>query len=174
MSIQIPEGLTVALIAAMSSSRVIGVDNQLPWHLPADLQFFKATTMHKPVVMGRKTFESIGKPLPGRLNVVVSRQPDLKIEGVEVVASLEQAIEVAAQSADHGEIMVIGGTQIYNQAISLANKLYITEVDCDVEGDAHFPVIDSAQWQVISKAAHKADDRHAYDFAFVIYEKKSA
>ncbi|WP_372866540.1 dihydrofolate reductase [Pseudomonas sp.] len=141
--------LPLCLIAALAQNRVIGRDNQLPWHLPADLKHFKALTLGKPIIMGRKTWDSLGRPLPGRLNLVVSRQPSLQFEGAEVFASLEAAIVRAEQWArEQGvdELMLIGGAQLYQQALPLAARLYLTRVDISPEGDAWFPEFDAA-WQ---------------------------
>lgn len=142
--------LPLCLIAALAENRVIGRDNQLPWHLPADLKHFKAKTLGKPIIMGRKTWDSLGRPLPGRLNLVVSRQENLQLEGAEVFASLEAAIVRAdewarAQGVD--ELMLIGGAQLYEQGLAQAERLYLTRVALQPEGDAWFPVFDEAAWQ---------------------------
>lgn len=134
----------VSLIVAMAKNRVIGINNTLPWHLPADLKHFKALTMGHHIVMGHKTYESIGKPLPGRTSVVVSRNRKLKIEGCIVVHTLEQALAVCAGD---DEIFVVGGAELYAQALPIANKLYITEIQKNVQGDAHFPVLEHNDWQ---------------------------
>ncbi|MDA7088895.1 dihydrofolate reductase [Pseudomonas sp. SA3-5] len=142
--------LPLCLIAALAQNRVIGRDNQLPWHLPADLKHFKALTLGKPIIMGRKTWDSLGRPLPGRLNLVISRQPGLQIEGAEVFASLEAAIVRAEQWArEQGvdELMLIGGAQLYVQALPLAARLYLTRVETSPEGDAWFPEFDAGAWQ---------------------------
>ncbi|MCG4452523.1 dihydrofolate reductase [Pseudomonas sp. MMS21-TM103] len=142
--------LPLCLIAALAQNRVIGRANQLPWHLPADLKHFKALTLGKPIIMGRKTWDSLGRPLPGRLNLVVSRQPGLQFDGAEVFASLEAAIVRAEQWArEQGvdELMLIGGAQLYQQALPLAARLYLTRVDISPEGDAWFPEFDAAAWQ---------------------------
>jgi dihydrofolate reductase len=141
--------LPLCLIAALAQNRVIGRDNQLPWRLPADLKHFKALTLGKPIIMGRKTWDSLGRPLPGRLNLVVSRQPGLQLEGAEVFASLEAAIVRAEQWArEQGvdELMLIGGAQLYQQALPLAERLYLTRVELSPEGDAWFPEFDAAAW----------------------------
>lgn len=151
--------LPLCLIAALAQNRVIGRDNQLPWHLPADLKYFKARTLGKPIIMGRKTWDSLGRPLPGRLNLVVSRQPDLSLEGAEVFASLEAAIVRAdewarAQGVD--ELMLIGGAQLYEQGLELADRLYLTRVALSPEGDAWFPAFDEAAWQCSARDEHGA------------------
>jgi len=141
--------LPLCLIAALAQNRVIGRDNQLPWRLPADLKHFKALTLGKPIIMGRKTWDSLGRPLPGRLNLVISRQPGLRLEGAEVFASLEAAIVRADQWArEQGvdELMLIGGAQLYQQALPLAERLYLTRVELSPEGDAWFPEFDAAAW----------------------------
>lgn len=142
--------LPLCLIAALAENRVIGADNQLPWHLPADLKHFKALTLGKPIIMGRKTWDSLGRPLPGRLNLVVSRQADLTLAGAEVFASLEAAIARADQWArEQGvdELMLIGGAQLYEQGLAQAERLYLTRVALQPVGDAWFPAFDEAAWQ---------------------------
>nr|WP_275441487.1 type 3 dihydrofolate reductase [Psychrobium sp. MM17-31] len=132
------------MIAAMAQDRVIGKDNKMPWHLPEELAYFKKVTMGKPIVMGRNTFESIGRPLPGRQNIVVSRNPDLVIDGVDVVNSVEQAIE-AAQQCD--ELMIIGGAMLYEHMLPKADILYLTQIDLQAEGDAYFPDYTQYDWE---------------------------
>lgn len=161
---------TLSLIAAMSTSRVIGRDNQLPWHLPADLKHFKATTMGKPILMGRKTYESIGRPLPGRLNLVLSRQADLQIQGCTVVSSVQAAM-AHVQAQDAPELMVIGGGQLYAQTIDQADRLYLTVVETDIEGDAHFPEFDEAQFKITASEAHAADQANPYVYHFLTYKR---
>ncbi|MFC3284812.1 dihydrofolate reductase [Litchfieldella rifensis] len=163
----------VAMIAALARNRVIGVDNKLPWYLPEDLKFFKAMTQGKPLVMGRKTFASIGRPLPGRLNIVVTRDPHFEPPGVRVCHDLASALDLADQQAiidGAEEIMVMGGAQIYAQALPWASRLYLTEVDLEVEGDARFPELDMAQWQEVQRVAGEArEGQPAY--AFVEYRR---
>jgi len=160
--------LPLCLIAALAENRVIGRDNQLPWHLPADLKHFKALTMGKPIIMGRKTWDSLGRPLPGRLNLVVSRQPGLQLQGAEVFASLEQAIERASAWAGEqgvGELMLIGGAQLYEQAMDKAERLYLTRVALNPQGDAWFPVYAERDWCLQSCQTHAADEQvPAYRF----------
>jgi len=164
--------MKIALIAAVANNGVIGNNNALPWHLPEDLKAFKRITLGKPVIMGRKTFESIGKPLPGRVNIVLSRQPGWQPEGVQVVATLEEAIAVARQVADPacGEIMVIGGEQIYRQALPLADRLYLTLVALDVAGDSHFPALDESRWEEVSRVEGYSEKGQIY-FTFVVRER---
>ena len=128
--------MIISMIAAMAQDRIIGKDNQMPWHLPADFAWFKRCTMGKPVVMGRKTYESIGRPLPGRQNIVISRDPSLAIDGVVTVTSIDDAIQAAGTVE---EVMIIGGGAIYEVCLAKANKLYITHIDAEVEGDTQFP-----------------------------------
>jgi dihydrofolate reductase len=160
--------LPLCLIAALAENRVIGRDNQLPWHLPADLKHFKARTLGKPIIMGRKTWDSLGRPLPGRLNLVVSRQAGLVLAGAEVFPSLEAAIARAdewarAQGVD--ELMLIGGAQLYEQGLEQAARLYLTRVAQQPQGDAWFPAFDEAVWQRSDSEAHAATaDTPAYCF----------
>ncbi|TBV02802.1 dihydrofolate reductase [Phytopseudomonas dryadis] len=162
------DSLPLCLIAALAENRVIGRDNQLPWHLPADLKHFKALTLGKPIVMGRKTWDSLGRPLPGRLNLVVSRQRGLSLDGAEVFTSLQAARERAeAWAREQGveEIMLIGGAQLYQQALPIAQRLYLTRVALQPEGDAWFPAFDEADWQCQARIEHAAlDAAPAYRF----------
>ena len=167
--------LPLSLIAALGENRVIGVDNSMPWHLPGDFKYFKATTLGKPIIMGRKTWDSLGRPLPGRLNLVVSRQTDLQLEGAEVFSSLEDAVGRAEQWAGEqgvDEIMLIGGAQLYAQALSQADRLYLTRVALSPEGDAWFPEFDQAQWVLVSSVENPAvDDKPAYSSE--VWERQS-
>ena len=161
--------LPLCLIAAMGENRVIGVDNQLPWRLPGDLKYFKARTLGKPVVMGRKTWDSLGRPLPGRLNLVVSRQAGLQLEGAEVFAALAAALQRAqawAQEQGVDEVMLIGGAQLYEQALPLAERLYLTRVALSPVGDAWFPPFEGPQWQRTACTEHAAEGEapgHSYE-----------
>jgi dihydrofolate reductase len=174
----------VSLIAAMARNRVIGVQNKLPWHLPEDLRYFRRVTQGHPVVMGRKTYESIGRLLPGRENRIVSRQPDYQVEGARVFADLREACEAAplavsgaaggteaGTEAGAQEIFVIGGAQIYGEALAYADRLYITQIDAEVAGDAYFPEWEAGQFVEISRETHAADGERAYGFAFVVLER---
>jgi dihydrofolate reductase len=160
--------LPLSLIAALAENRVIGVDNSMPWHLPGDFKYFKATTLGKPIIMGRKTWDSLGRPLPGRLNLVVTRQQNLQLEGAEVFTSLEAAVERAEEwAAEQGvsEVMLIGGAQLYGQALEHADRLYLTRVALTPEGDAWFPAFDEGQWTLVSNTENPAlDDKPAYRF----------
>jgi dihydrofolate reductase len=158
----------LCLIAALAENRVIGRDNQLPWHLPADLRHFKALTLGKPIIMGRKTWDSLGRPLPGRLNLVVSRQADLQLEGAEVFASLEQAIARASQWATAqgvDELMLIGGAQLYELGLAMAERLYLTRVALSPQGDAWFPELPEQDWRLLDRQAQAAGEQSpAYCF----------
>jgi len=158
----------IQCIVAVAQNGVIGRENTLPWRLKADLQHFKTVTMGKPVVMGRLTFESIGKPLPGRLNIVITRNAAYVADGCTVVESLPAAITAAG---DVHAVMVIGGAQIYAQALPLATRVYLTEVLADVDGDACLPPLDKTQWRVVDSVTHSADAENAYDYRFVIMER---
>lgn len=167
--------MKVALIAAFSQNRVVGINNSLPWHLPEDLKYFKRTTSGKAIIMGRKTYESIGRPLPNRTNIVVSRNPDFSAEGVVTVDSLESAIEHAESvNLINGvdEVMVIGGAAIYEAALPMADRLYVTHVHANVDGDAYFPNVEFDQWQEVSKHDFSKDGSNPYDYSFCIYDKQ--
>lgn len=164
--------MIVSLIVAASNNNAIGKDNQLLWHLPKDLQFFKQTTWAMPVVMGRKTFESLGgKPLNGRVNIIITRQKDWSHEGVVVVHSLADAIFFAKES-DYKEVFIAGGGEIYAQAMSQANKIYMTRVDAVIEGDTFFPEIDSSDFALSNEVSHAAHEKHAYGFSFQTWLRK--
>ena len=167
------KSLPLSLIAALGENRVIGVDNSMPWHLPGDFKYFKATTLGKPIIMGRKTWDSLGRPLPGRLNLVVSRQTGLQLEGAEVFASLEAAVERAeAWAIEQGvsEVMLIGGAQLYTQGLVDADRLYLTRVGLSPEGDAWFPEFDQAQWKRVSEELHEAAEGKPA-FSFEVWER---
>ncbi|NOJ16111.1 type 3 dihydrofolate reductase [Vibrio jasicida] len=159
--------MIISMIAAMADNRIIGKDNQMPWHLPADFAWFKRCTMGKPVVMGRKTYESIGRPLPGRLNIVISRDTSLSIEGVTTVTSIEQALEVAGDSE---EVMIIGGGAIYAACLAIANKLYVTHIEAEIEGDTQFPDWGN-EFKETHSEAYQADEKNAYNMRFTVLEK---
>lgn len=164
----------LSLIVAMSTNRVIGINNSLPWHLPNDLKYFKQATMGKPIVMGRNTFESIGKPLPGRRNIVISRNPDYQPEGVDVVRSLDEAIRLGEDIClvdGQEEVMIIGGAQIYSLALERADRLYITHVDAEIEGDAFFPEVTWENYEKIAEEAFPAEGPNPYDYRFSVYQK---
>jgi dihydrofolate reductase len=159
----------VSIIVAMARNHTIGINNTLPWRIPEDLKHFKALTMGHCMIMGRKTFDSIGKPLPGRTSVVVTRNRELQIEGCTMAHSLEEAI---AACASEDEIFVVGGAELYAQALPLAGTLYVTEVQQNVAGDAHFPQFERAQWQEISREKHTQESPQALEYHFVTYKRK--
>lgn len=166
----------VVLVAAVSKTGVIGRDNAMPWHLSSDFKRFKALTMGKPMIMGRKTFQSIGKALPGRRTIVVTRDPAFAADGVTTVASIAAAFEQAKRDArDLGvtEIMVVGGGQIYADALPRADRLEITEVHCQVEGDAVFPAIDPDLWEVADRIETPAGERDDHAMTFVSYRRRA-
>ena len=159
--------MLISLIAAMDENRLIGANNALPWHLPADLQHFKAMTMGKPILMGRKTYDSIGRPLPGRTNVVITRDKNWHVDGCVVAHSIEEALA----SVDAEEVMVMGGASFYEQMISRAGRLYITRIHGQYEGDAWFPEYESDDWRLVSKEYFSADDVNPVGHSFLLYEK---
>ncbi|WP_372588601.1 type 3 dihydrofolate reductase [Pseudoalteromonas xiamenensis] len=162
--------MIISMIAAMANNRVIGLDNQMPWHLPADLAHFKRVTMSKPVIMGRKTFESIGRPLPGRQNIVITRDENYCALGIDVVTSPAAAIELVKEAE---EVMIIGGGHIYQTFLPSAQKLYLTFIDLDVEGDTQFPDYESvAKWQQVCTENYQSDDKNPYNYQFVTLHKK--
>jgi len=161
--------MKISMVVAMAHDRIIGLDNKMPWHLPADLQHFKKTTLGKPVIMGRKTYDSIGRPLPGRLNIVVSRDTSLDIEGVSCVTSVEDAL-AAAEGVD--EVMIIGGATIYEHFLSVANRLYLTFIDLETAGDTRFPdYLAQGEWDKIESEVYLADEKNAHDLEFVTLER---
>ncbi|WP_250656859.1 dihydrofolate reductase [Alkalimarinus coralli] len=164
-----------SIIVAMAENRVIGRNNKLPWYLPNDLKYFKSVTMGKPVIMGRKTFESIGKPLPGRLNIVITRNADWSHPGVTVVHTIEDAFSKAEATAlidGVDEVMIIGGDQIYQTALSLADRIYLTKVHAEVDGDAWFTDVDWDQWEESAREDFMAEDPNPYDYSFIVYDRK--
>jgi len=161
----------VSLIVAASTNNAIGKNNQLLWHLPNDLKFFKNTTWGMPVIMGRKTFEAVNKPLPGRFNFVITRQPDWKAEGAVVATDLEDALKKAAET-NCNELFIIGGGEIYNQGIEIADKIYLTRVHAVLDGDTFFPAIDESKWQLTASQDFAADDKHAFAYSFQTWMKK--
>ena len=167
--------MKLALIWAMSRNRVIGRNNALPWHLSEDLKYFKRVTMGKPVIMGRKTWESIGRPLPGRTNIVITRNPDYAVpDGVRVVTSLDAGIDLAEKIClieGMDEAIVMGGAEIYAQALPRADRLYLTQVHADVHGDAFFPEIDLEKWQELGREDFAASGPNPYDYSFVVLER---
>lgn len=161
--------MVISIIAAMDRNRLIGNNNQLPWHLPADFAHFKSVTMGKPIIMGRKTFDSIGKPLPGRTNIVLSRNPGFHIDGVSCVNTFEEALTVVP---NEDEVMVIGGSSIYEKLLPKTDRMYLTYVEHDFEGDAWFPYFDVEQWTEKESVIRLADEKNKYNCRFVTLEKK--
>lgn len=164
--------MTISFVVAASENNVIGKDNRLPWRLPNDLKFFKNTTWAMPIIMGRKTFESFGKPLPGRTNIVITRRDDWQAEGVVRVNSLEEALQAAGET-DATEAFIIGGGDIFRQSFPMASNIYITRVHTQLEGDVFFPVIEEDKWQLFSNLDCPADDRHAYAYSFQLWKRKN-
>ncbi len=159
----------ISLIAAMADNRVIGRDNRLPWRLPADLQHFKALTVGKPIVMGRRTWESLPGLLPERPHIVLTRKPGYQAPGCRVVGSVAEALEAAG---DVPEVMIVGGADLYRQLLPQAGRMYLTLVHTDVPGDAFFPAFDQRQWQERARETHAADARNPYDYTFLTLERK--
>jgi len=165
---------TIAVIVAMAQNRVIGKDNQLPWHLPNDLKYFKATTLGKPIIMGRKTYESIGRPLPGRTNIVVTSDRKYHREGVHTAHNIADAVELGRQIAQTDgvtEVMVIGGARLYQQVLNDVSRLYLTRVNAEVSGDAHFPELDWSQCSQLSREDFDADNTNSYSYSFEVFER---
>ena len=159
-----------SLVVAMARNRVIGRDNQLPWKLPKDLAYFKRVTMGHPVVMGRRTWQSIGRPLPGRNNIVVTRNAAFEATGATVVTSLEAAWKAAGGA---GEVCVIGGTSLFAETLPIADRIHLTEVDAMVQGDTFFPEFDRGEWVEREVERHAADERHAYPFRILVLERRA-
>jgi dihydrofolate reductase len=161
----------ISIIVAASENGVIGADGALPWRLSDDLRHFKAVTMGKPIVMGRKTWDSIGRPLPGRQNIVITRQAGFEVAGCDVVASTDAAVAAAGNAE---EIMIIGGSQVYALFLPVADRIYLTRVHAEVDGDAHFPTPEADAWALVSDEPHVADDRNDFDYSFRVYERKAS
>jgi dihydrofolate reductase len=161
----------ISLVVAASENNAIGKNNQLLWHLPNDLKFFKNTTWGSVVIMGRKTFESVNKPLPGRINIVITKQPNWNAENVTTAASLEDAL-LKATETNCKEIYIIGGGEIYKQSLSIADKVYLTRVHTQIDGDTFFPVLNENQWIMISDEKFEADEKHQFGYSFQLFERK--
>lgn len=161
----------ISLIVAASTNNAIGKDNQLLWHLPNDLKFFKNTTWGMPVIMGRKTFEAVNKPLPGRFNIVITRQADWKGEGTIAAIDLKDALKKAKET-NCNEIFVIGGGEIYKQSMEIADKIYLTRVHVTLDGDTFFPAIDETKWQLAHNQDFEADEKHAHAYSFQTWQRK--
>ncbi len=158
----------ISAIVAMSENRVIGDNNQLPWHLPADLKYFKTLTSGHPILMGRKTHESIGRPLPNRTNIILTRNRDYQTDGCMVVTSVQDAMQ---QVNGSDELFIIGGAEIYQQLMPQIQRIYLTIVHEDFHGDAFFPVLHAEEWREVSREEHVADDANEYDYSFVVMER---
>ncbi|MEM0910178.1 MAG: type 3 dihydrofolate reductase, partial [Pseudomonadota bacterium] len=161
--------MTISMIAAMAKGRVIGKDNKMPWHLPADLKHFKSVTMGKPIIMGRKTYQSIGKALPGRDNIVISNDRSFTVDDAIVVDSIKAAVQSADENSN--EIMIIGGGRVYESLLPRATKLYLTFIDLEIDGDTFFPDYEKdAKWNTVALERYDADEKNAYDYQFVTLE----
>lgn len=164
------------MIAAVAENNAIGINNKMPWYLPGDLRYFKAVTMGKPIIMGRKTFDSLRKPLPGRTNIVITRDDDWHHEGVKVVHSLDEALALAEDIAlinGNDEVMVIGGAQIYKQALDKADRLYLTKVYQSFEGDAFFPDINESNWLETARQDMQSEDEEPLTFSYLVLDRKA-
>jgi dihydrofolate reductase len=162
--------MILSAIAAVSRNGVIGKNNRLPWHLPADMRFFKQTTLGHPVIMGRKTYVSFGKALPGRTNLVITRQRDYTLPDAIVTHSLAEAIQKASQY-DSTEIFILGGAEIYRESLPLLDRIYKTLIDAEFEGDAFFPELDAKQWTMTAADVHQADEKNKYGYTFQTWER---
>jgi dihydrofolate reductase len=158
----------ISLLVAMDKNRLIGVNNQLPWHLPADLAYFKKVTMGHPIIMGRKTFEAIGKPLPGRTNIIITRNPDYQAKDCKVYTSLPEAVHNYEEAEN---VFVIGGAQIFKQSLPFADKLYITFIDHTFTGDTYFPEINMDEWVLESDVPGVTDEKNPYPYCFKVYRR---
>lgn len=163
-------GWQLAIAVAVGENLAIGKDNQLLWHMPADLKFFKQTTSGHTVVMGRKTFDSVGRPLPNRRNIIITRDTALKIDGVEVVNSLEEAIYITEN--EEKPVFIVGGAEIYRQALPKTDILYLTTIHHNFDADTFFPEFDRNEWELVSSEPHKADEKNKYDYTFEVLERK--
>lgn len=167
--------VTFSMIVAAARNGTIGRDNTLPWRIQDDLRYFRRVTMGKPVIMGRRTFDSIGRPLPGRDNIVVSRNPAFAAAGVSVVHGVDEAFslaEASARASGAGELMLLGGAQLYAEAMPRIQRIYLTRVHADVEGDAQLPVLVDGQWREISREDHDADSRNEFSFSFIVLQRR--
>lgn len=160
--------MKLSIVVAMAANHVIGRDNQLPWHLPADLKHFKQLTTGKPILMGRKTWESIGRPLPERTSIVITRDPDYTAAGCVVVHSIDAALRAAEH---HDEVMVIGGSELYRQVLPQVSTIYLTRVHADIEGDAVFPKLDDSEWREVERTDCEPDENNAHVYSFITLER---
>lgn len=159
----------ISLLWAMDENRLIGKDNDLPWRLPEDLKYFKKVTMGHPIVMGRKTYESIGRPLPGRQNIIITRNPNYKVDGCDVFHSIDEFLSY--YKSQSGEIFVIGGAEIFKATIPFADRLYVTKIHETFTGNAYFPELDMGKWSLISSEQGIRDEKNPYDYEFLVYER---
>ena len=166
--------MDISIIVAVSTNFAIGKNNQLPWHLPADLKYFKQLTTNHVIIMGSNTFCSIGKALPNRTNIVISSQqnPDWKVDGILLMHSIDEALKTAMELNEQ-ECFIIGGANIYQQSIAFCNKIYVTEIDCEIENaDAFFPTIEIKNWKLLSEEKHEADEKNKWNYCFKVFEKQ--
>ena len=166
--------MKLALIWAMSNNRTIGRNNALPWHLPEDMKYFKRVTMGKPIIMGRKTWKSIGRPLPGRTNVVITRDKNFHADGVKIVHTLDEAVALSEKIClidGAEEAVVIGGAEIYALSLPRADRLYMTQVHAEVDGDAHFPEFNLSEWHELTRDNHNSSEKNPYPYSFIILER---
>lgn len=161
--------MTISIIAALAKNRIIGKNNKLPWNLPADLKHFKKLTLGKPIIMGQKTFESIGRPLPGRANIILSLDENFKPQGCIVANSIEEVLKILEHEK---EIMIAGGASIYKQFLPLANKMYLTLIDANFEGDTYFPEFNWEDWEVIERIENQSDKENPYKYTFLTLQRK--
>ena len=165
-----PKTPSLSIAVAVGENFAIGKNNQLLWHMPADLKFFKQTTLGHTVIMGRKTFDSVGRPLPNRRNIVITRDSELRIENVEVVNSLDEALEITKTEAK--PVFIVGGAEIYRQALHKTDTLYLTTIHHTFDADTFFPEIDRDEWELVNYEMHKADEKNKYDYTFEVLKRK--
>lgn len=163
--------MIISAIVAASQNGIIGIDNQIPWHLPADLKYFRKITSGHHVMMGRKCFESIGKPLPGRTNLVLTRNLDYSSEGIKIIHSVDEGIQLAKANGEE-ELFIIGGADVYKATLGLIDKLYFNTVHANFEGDTHWPEMDWKSWRLISTEFHEPDEKNFYPYSFSVFEKR--
>ncbi len=165
--------MIISQIVAVAENGAIGKDNDLPWRLPADLKFFKQTTLGHHMVTGRKNYESIGRPLPGRTTIILSRNPDYAVEGCEVFQNLDEAIEIAQRNGEE-ELFIIGGAQIYLESLPVTQKIYMTEVETSVpDADTFYPELDITEWEEVSRERHLANEKNPFAYSFVVFERRA-
>jgi dihydrofolate reductase len=162
--------MIISTIVAISKNNVIGINNEIPWHLPADLQYFKRITSNHHILMGKKCFNSIGRPLPNRTNIVITRSKEFHLDGIIVKHSIQDGIDFA-KNRDESEVFIIGGGEIYKQTMHLSSKLYLTEVDIECDGDIYFPTINFDEWVLISTENHTKDDKNKFNYSFKVYQR---